>query len=67
MPKEITIILQEDEAMLFRMFQQHHAIVAPVVGYIDSLKIMDISNSQLILDVDQHGIIKHMSITKHFR
>ncbi len=63
----IKIELSTEEAIAFRIFQAKHDIIAPICGYLDSLKIMDISNSQLVLDVDQNGVIKHMSITKHFR
>lgn len=63
----IKIELAQDEAVLFRIFQRDHAIIAPICGYMESLSVMDISNSQLILDIDQNGLVKHMSITKHFR
>lgn len=63
----IKIELTTTEAIAFRIFQAKHDIIAPICGYLESLKVMDISNSQLILDIDQSGVVKHMSITKHFR
>lgn len=64
---EVTIILQQDEAMLFREFQKRYDIVAPIAGYMAALNIMDISNSQITLDIDQNSVIKVTKITKTFR
>ncbi len=63
----VVLELQNDEAVLFREFQRRYDIIAPIVGYMESLKIMDISNSQIILDIDDKGLVKHMAITKHYR
>lgn len=63
----IKLELTMDEAVAFRFFQQHYNVIAPICGYMESLNLMNITNSQLVLDIDQFGTIKHMSITKHFR
>lgn len=59
--------LTDEDALLFIQFQKNYQILAPIVGYMTSLKIIDISNSQLVLDIDSQGKVGHMAITKHFR
>lgn len=65
--KLITTFLSSDEAFLFKKFQQHHELIAYFVGYLEAMGLKRIENSQVILDIDQYGIITHSSITKHFR
>lgn len=61
------IELTDEEAALFLQFQKHHTVVAPIVGYISTLNLIDLSNTQIILDIGQTGLVQHMAITKHFR
>lgn len=63
----MTVDLSDEEAMLFLKFQEHYQVIAPIMGYMSSLKLMDISNTHIGLDIDAYGKIKHMEITKHFR
>lgn len=63
----IQISLTDEDALLFIEFQKHYQIVAPIVGYMSSLKLVDISNTHIGLDIDAFGMIKHMEITKHYR
>ena len=62
-----TISLTDEDCLLFKEFQKHYQIVAPVVGYMSSLKLIDIANTHIGLDIDAFGIVKHMEITKHYR
>lgn len=63
----ITIELTEDEARLFREFQRRHDVIAPIIGYFDSLGVIDLRSTNMMLDIDERGVIKHMAITKHYR
>lgn len=63
----ILVELDDSEAILFREFQKHYTIVAPIAGYMSSLNLVDITNSQLTMDIDQRGKVAHMAITKHYR
>lgn len=62
-----TIELTNEEALLFLEFQKHYLVIAPVAGYLSSIQTKDLSNSQIVLDIDSNQQIKHVSITKHFR
>lgn len=62
-----TIELTNEDALLFVEFQKHYNVVAPIVGYMSSLKLVDVSNTQIVLDIGQSGVVQHMAITKHYR
>lgn len=62
-----TLELTDEEAGLFLEFQKHYKVVAPIVGYMSSLKLVDLSNTQVVLDIGQTGLVQHMAITKHYR
>lgn len=61
------IELTDEEALLFVQFQKHHEIVAYIVGYLESMKMVDLKNASVQMDIDPNGIITHCAITKHFR
>ena len=61
------IELTDEDALLFIQFQKNYSVIAPIVGYMSSLQIIDIKNTQIVLDIDQAGKVSHMAITKHFR
>lgn len=69
MPEDlIKIELTTSEAVLFRLFQQKHVVVAPIVGFMDTLNISDLKGCKLNFDINpDNGQIEHVSITKHFR
>lgn len=59
--------LTEDEARLFVMFQKHYQTIAPIVGYLESLKLMDLGSTNITIDIDPVGVVRHTSITKNFK
>lgn len=63
----ITIELSIPEAAAFRIFQQRYDVIAPICGYLDSLKIMDLTLTEINLNIDQNGLVKVMKISKTFR
>lgn len=64
----IKIELTTPEAVLFRLFQQKYDVIAPIVGFMDSLNITDLRGCKLNFDVNpENGLIEHVSITKHYR
>lgn len=64
----IKLELSTREAILFRLFQQKHDVIAPIVGFMDSLNIHDLRGCKLNFDVNpESGVIEHVSITKHYR
>lgn len=62
-----TVYLSDVEAEIFKKFIQHQDVIAYIVGYLESTNIKDMTNSQIVLDIDNTGNIGHMAITKHFR
>lgn len=62
----VVVELQDDEAILFREFQRRYSMIATLVGFMSSLNVKDISNSQVILDIDNQSVVRHVSITKHY-
>lgn len=62
-----TIELTTDEAHAFKKFREYQDIIGYFIGHLDSMAVKDMRNSQIILDVDNLGVISHVSITKHFR
>jgi hypothetical protein len=66
--KDTTIVhLKAEEALLFSKFQQHHELIAYLVGYLESSPYKDLRSSQVLLDTDHTGMVVHMAVTKHFR
>ena len=62
------IEITPSEAVLFRLFQQRHTVIAPIVGFMDSLAINDLRGCKISFDVNPDtGQIEHASITKHYR
>lgn len=63
----VTIELTEDEQRLFLEFRRRINVIAPIIGYLDSFNRFDLCNTNISLDLDKEGIIKHTVITKHYR
>ncbi len=56
------------EAVQFRLFQKNHFVIAPIVGFMDSLHLNDLRGCKLNFDINPDtGVIEHVSITKHYR
>ncbi len=62
-----TIHLTSDDALAYKSFMRHYDTIGYLVGYLDSLGLERMQNSQIVLDIDNSGVINHMAITKHFR
>ncbi len=65
--KLIVIELSKEDALLFKAFQENYQVVAPIVGFMDSLKMADLKNMTIQMDIDKNGVINHSSITRHYR
>lgn len=64
----IKIELTAPEAILFRLFQQKNIVIAPIIGFMDSLSLNDLRGCKLNFDINPNtGKIEHVSITKHYR
>lgn len=64
---KILVELSPTDALLFAEFQKRYEVVAPLVGYMDAIKVFDLRNMSLQFDIDKAGVISHTSITRHFR
>lgn len=62
-----TLQLTDEEAKLFMEFQKRHEVIGYVVGYMESLNMFDLKNMEITLNMDNEGIIKHMSLCRHYR
>lgn len=62
-----TVELTEEDAVAFAKFREYQDVIGYFVGHLDSIAIKDMRNSQVILDIDNVGVISHVAITKHFR
>lgn len=62
-----TVQLTEEEALAFTLFRKHQEAVGYIVGYMESLNIVDLRNMSITMDIDGNGVIGHTSITRHFR
>jgi hypothetical protein len=56
-----------ENSELLQLFKERYEVIAPILGYLDTMKLIDLSNTQMVLDFDKDGHIKHMSLTKHYR
>lgn len=65
--QNVQIDLKPEEAMLFVEFQKNYQVVAYLLGYLSSLKIAEMNNTNLTMDIDSNGKVSHTSITKHYR
>ncbi len=64
----MTVIeLTDDEARLFIEFRKRQEFIGHLVGYMESLNVFDLKNTSVTLDIDNIGIVSHMSVTRHFR
>lgn len=62
-----TIDLNNEEAVLFLKFRERQEIIGYLIGYMDSLNLVDLRNMSVTMDIDNNGIVGHTSITRHFR
>jgi hypothetical protein len=63
----ITIELSEDKAILLRDVERHYEVIAPLIGYLDTLNIKSLKNMSITLETDGNGIVRHTSFTSHYR
>lgn len=56
-----------EDALLFTKFRQHQEAVGYILGYMESLKLVDLRNMSITMDIDSNGIVQHTAITRHFR
>lgn len=62
-----TVQLTEEDAYLFREFQKRYQVLAQLVGCMDSLKIVELKNVSVLMDIDNKGKVCHTAITSHYR
>ena len=65
--KTINVELNDEEQKLFIEFRRRLEVIAPIIGYMDTLGLMDMRNTQITLDLDNNGTVAHMSLTRHYR
>jgi ArsR family metal-binding transcriptional regulator len=63
----VVIELTDEEAELFKEFRRRYDVIAPLVGYMDSMNILDLKNMNIVIDINQEGIVAHMAVTRHYR
>lgn len=61
------VYLNESDAKLFILFQQHYQTVAHLLGCMEGLNIKDLKNVSVNMDIDKDGRLLHTAITKHYR
>jgi Holliday junction resolvase len=66
-PANTPVYLTPDEVLLFIEFKRNYKIVAYILGFMESLHLEDMRETNVVLDIDKTGIISHAAITKHFR
>lgn len=66
-PNNIPVYLTTDEARLFVEFKKRYKVIAYILGFMDSMKIEDMKETNVILDIDKGGVVSHAALTKHFR
>lgn len=59
--------LTDEDAIMFLKFRERQALIGYLVGYMDSLKLVDLRNMSITMDTDNNGMVGHTSITRHFR
>ncbi len=62
-----TVEMTTEDALLFRKFREHQETIGYLLGYMESLKLVDLRNMSITMDIDNVGIVQHTSFTKHFR
>lgn len=65
--KKVILELSPEDAFLFSKFQQRYELIAPIVGYMDALGLLQLKNMMIQIDLDKSGRISHTSITQHYR
>ena len=63
----VPVYLTPDEARLFIAFKKDYKVIAYILGFMESMNISDMKETNIVLDVDKVGNISHAAITKHFR
>lgn len=61
-----TIHLTSDEAFLFIEFQKHYVLIGNLLGCMKELGIDNLRDSEIVIDIDHQGIIKHIKTSKHY-
>ncbi len=63
----VVISLTPDDAKLFAEFQKRYEVIAHLVGYMDALRLFDLKNMNISMDIDTAGKVSHTAITRHYR
>lgn len=66
-PQNIPVYLTIDEARLFVEFKKRYKVIAYILGFMESMRLDDMKETNVVLDIDKGGIVSHAAITKHFR
>jgi len=61
------VYLTPDEALLFIEFKKRYHIIAPLIGYMETMRIPDLKEASVVMDIDSSGKVSHTAITKHYR
>lgn len=61
------IHLTNEEVEIFKKFRQHQQVIGYIIGHLDTLNTSEMTNTQIIIDIDSNSNIGHVAITKHFR
>lgn len=65
--EQIPVYLTPDDARLFVEFQKRYQVIGQLLGSMDALKISDMKNVSIVMDLDGAGKLQHTAITKHYR
>ncbi len=64
---KIPVYMTVDEASLFVEFKKNYKVIAYILGFMNTMNINDMKETNVSLDIDKNGSVGHASITKHFR
>lgn len=64
---QIPVYMTQDEARVFIEFKKRYKVIAYILGFMNTMRIDDMTETNMVFDVDKSGIISHVAITKHFR
>ena len=65
--RKVVVEMTQSDAFLFEQFQKRYDVIGQLVGYMEAVKIFDLKNMTIQMDIDATGMVKHTSITRHFR
>lgn len=65
--KQITTLLTSEELLMLKKFQEYQEPLVFLIGFMDALKIRDLKDMQITMDIDHQGVIKHTTALQHSR